>query len=122
MFPKTLAEQVDHNVNVDTHDQGTKELILELMGSPGLQWNVEEKEQALTVLTSQSPRQNSKLMYIASKVFRLRLLDVLAQALGLCVAGKTRLVPRAVRPDTTARKLDMVRGPGLPRVLTLIFF
>ena len=76
-----LAEQADHNVNITIHDQGIKDLLVELMGGPGLQWNVQEKAQALTVLASPSPRQNTKLMFIANKVFRLRLLDVLSQAL-----------------------------------------
>jgi len=116
---------VDPGNSVDVHDKITRELVTQIMGGSGAEWDEKAKQQALTLLASPSQRSHDKLLYVGNIVFRYRLLDVFARVLESPEKGRHSIVSRSPRPVSTTRKLDQVSTcvssayvsmPNLPQV------
>jgi len=93
---------------VHIHDKITRELVTELMGPGGAEWDNAGKAQALIQLASPSPRSHEKLLHMGNIVFKYRLLDVFAKLLASETGGLRPIVPRAPRPESPTRKLVQV--------------
>jgi len=99
---------VDPGNSVDIHDKITRDLVTQLMGGYGTEWDEDAKQQALMLLASPSQRSHEKLLYMGNIVFRYRLLDVIAKVLESPDQGRVSIVSRSPRPVSTARKLGKV--------------
>lgn len=90
------------------HDPVSRELLIQLIGDAGNEWDEVQKAKALDRLASPEERSRIGLMKIGNIMFRYRLLDLFAPLLGPSEIGNASVVPRAAKPRSTVRKVHKV--------------
>jgi hypothetical protein len=99
---------VDHLANLSVHDANAREFLHKFLGTEEYCQDSVEARQGLVELRQSRNSPNAHILQAAQVIFRYRLLDIYADALGIPTYEDFAVVPRMAKPPVTVGRLDKV--------------